>query len=319
MLASDFCWRSMRRWLCAIGLVTVLAHPSTCPALEICAGVDESLWFAGQEGKIGKIATHGQVSYFPISPPATPSAIACAPDGGIWVIAENRLLMLDPSDGATKEFHVATARPDLEDIANGPDSAVWFTERSGRIGRATASGKISEHTPPWKSSPSGITAGPDGNIWFTDNALHGLGVYVLSGRIGEKSVAAGDWSNARLESDADYGEIVTGPDRKLWFTGSDGVGVVDVLSQHSHKIALPEPFGPRQLAVGPDRAIWVTAPEQWQIARIELGGRVHVLTISFAPSGISAGPDRTLWITTPRSIAKMVPELGNPQISQFPY
>jgi streptogramin lyase len=48
---------------------------------------------------------------------------------------------------------------------------LWFSDRSGAIGRITPGGVITEFTSglnPGSSDPS-IVAGPDGNLWFSDN------------------------------------------------------------------------------------------------------------------------------------------------------
>jgi hypothetical protein len=61
-------------------------------------------------------------------------------------------------------------------ITTGPDGALWFTERAGKIGRITTAGVITEFpVPTASSSPNGITAGPDGGLWFTETAGNNIG------------------------------------------------------------------------------------------------------------------------------------------------
>src|SRR6185437_1620451 len=60
------------------------------------------------------------------------------------------------------------AGSDPTTIVTGPDGNLWFGDQlSGKIGRITTSGAITEYSLPSKGSPVGITVGPDGNLWFT--------------------------------------------------------------------------------------------------------------------------------------------------------
>ncbi len=83
--------------------------------------------------------------------------------------------------GMISEFPIPTPDTQLGDITAGPDDAVWFTEIipnaqnssvtiTGKIGRITPAGHISEFSLSSNSYARGITAGPDGNLWFTEAA-----------------------------------------------------------------------------------------------------------------------------------------------------
>ena len=52
-------------------------------------------------------------------------------------------------------------------IAAGPDGALWFTEVD-RIGRISTGGVVTEFAIGAVSIPEGIVAGPDGALWFTE-------------------------------------------------------------------------------------------------------------------------------------------------------
>jgi putative cell wall-binding protein len=61
-----------------------------------------------------------------------------------------------------------------ENIATGPDGALWFTNHLGNsIGRITTAGVITSYTAPTVTYPEGITAGPDGALWFTTSTAIG--------------------------------------------------------------------------------------------------------------------------------------------------
>src|SRR5258708_24564778 len=83
--------------------------------------------------------------------------------------------------GTISEFPLPTPNNQLGDITAGPDGAVWFTEIipnaqngsvtiTGKIGRITPAGHISEFPLSSNSYARGITAGPYGNLWFTEPA-----------------------------------------------------------------------------------------------------------------------------------------------------
>ena len=63
-----------------------------------------------------------------------------------------------------------------QQIAVGPDGALWFTnEGTKSIGRITTAGVLSNFTDPSISYPRGITTGPDGNLWFVNKVTIRLG------------------------------------------------------------------------------------------------------------------------------------------------
>src|SRR5258708_13855861 len=112
--------------------------------------------------------------------------------------------------GTISECPIPTPNNQLGDITAGPDGAVWFTEIipnaqngnvtiTGKIGRITPAGHISEFPLSSNSYARGITAGPDGNLWFTE-----------PGKIG-RITPAGQISEFSLPSDTFANDITTGP------------------------------------------------------------------------------------------------------------
>jgi virginiamycin B lyase len=97
-------------------------------------------------------------------------------------------------------------------LVSGPDGNVWYTENaSGKIGRITTSGQITEFPLPTPNSgPFGITGGPDGNLWFTEQA-NMLGRITTAGQITEFPLPT---------ANSNPGEITKGSDGNLWFTES---------------------------------------------------------------------------------------------------
>ena len=120
--------------------------------------------------------------------------------------------------GMISEFPLPTPNNQLGDITAGPDGAVWFTEVipnaqnssvtiTGKIGRITPAGQISEFPLSSNSYARGITAGPDGNLWFTEPGK--IGRITPAGHISEFPLPASESTSAF---------ITTGPDGALWFT-----------------------------------------------------------------------------------------------------
>jgi streptogramin lyase len=84
------------------------------------------------------------------------------------------------TSGAITEFPVPTASSNPVGIAAGPDGALWFAENGsfhiqrgtvpGKIGRITTAGVVTEYPLPPQAGPVagpiGIAAGPDGALWF---------------------------------------------------------------------------------------------------------------------------------------------------------
>jgi streptogramin lyase len=85
--------------------------------------------------------------------------------------------------GVLKEFStgiVSGAIPKY--IAAGPDGNMWFTERqSGKLGRITPAGTITEFSVDSASAPNGIATGPDGNLWFAEQLTSVIGKSTTSG------------------------------------------------------------------------------------------------------------------------------------------
>jgi virginiamycin B lyase len=101
-------------------------------------------------------------------------------------------------------------------IAAGPEGNLWFTETSlsGRVGRITPTGVITEFSLPSIgdfATPISIAAGPDGNLWYTRLDLDFA--FSRIGRITAAGVATEFPLGSLLPED-----IVAGPDGNLWIT-----------------------------------------------------------------------------------------------------
>ena len=72
---------------------------------------------------------------------------------------------------------------DPDEIAPGPDGALWFTNAGNNsIGRITTAGVGTNYTGIGISDPVGIVAGPDGALWFT-NQNNSIGRITTKGTV----------------------------------------------------------------------------------------------------------------------------------------
>ena len=199
------------------------------------------------------------------------------------------------SVGQVTEFSIPTAHSDPNQIAEGPDGNLWFTESSGsQIGRITPTGQLTEFSVPTADGqPEGIAAGPDGSLWFTDD---GIGRITPAGQITEYPIPTADGS---------AGAIVVGPDDNLWFTDFAGIGRITLAGQIT-QYTLPSPDFVVGITAEPDGDVWFTDAGTNAIGRITTGsgftrpGQVTEYPIPAPGSGpnkITAGPDGNLWFT----------------------
>jgi streptogramin lyase len=88
-----------------------------------------------------------------------------------------------------------------DEIAAGPDGALWFTNfANNSIGRITTGGAVTIYTGTGISYPTGIAAGPDGALWFTNHTNNSIGRITTGGAVtnytgtginGPEGIAAG--------------------------------------------------------------------------------------------------------------------------------
>jgi len=127
----------------------IQAYPQTTQfeAYGLTEGADGNIWFTSRESnQIGRLTPDGQVTMF----------------GGLSLPTAPQYIL---ETGGT------TGWP--QEIVEGPDGAVWFTEyATGKVGRMSPDGQLTEVDLGSLSSPMGIASGPDGNVWVT--AVGGL-------------------------------------------------------------------------------------------------------------------------------------------------
>ncbi|MFN2541564.1 MAG: hypothetical protein ABR514_05255, partial [Chthoniobacterales bacterium] len=151
------------------GVITEFVTPTFSFPFDLTVGPDGNVWFSeGATGQIGVITPEGQIREFKFSDFGVSSGITTGPDGNIWFtdVTDNSIWRFDPATRVFSSFPIPTPNAFSSDITAGADGNLWFTEGTGKIGRITPDGVITEFGSDLGSLYS-IAAGPDGNLWFT--------------------------------------------------------------------------------------------------------------------------------------------------------
>jgi virginiamycin B lyase len=247
---------------------------------DITSGPDGALWFTFpnsappmNSGKIGRITTGGDATFYRVPWTGDPESITPGPDGSLWftdhvAAAVGRIT----TDGLFTKFRIpgpTGAYP--YEIAAGPDGALWFTDFNGRrIGRLTTEGIVSFYAlRPGAGLPDAITAGPDGNLWFTLDATGRIGRITTSGTITEFRIDHPKGHYVFLSG------IAAGADGALWFTYQDytsGVSRVGRITTSGEASTFPTPTSnssPHGITAGRAGAMWFTEAAAGNIGRID--------------------------------------------------
>ena len=306
---------------CGLGIslteIPVQVGSAPVQPLSITAGPDGNLWITEVYiNAIGRLTPDGSLTSFPLpSSLRKAQGIGSGPDGNVWFAEagdQNGAIARITPDGTITEFPL----PDSPSQTNrwpyavlaGPDGNIWFTDPTGNsMGRMSVDGVVLadtflSKTSDWRDTPNTITVGADGNIWFGE-----------VNRVG-RMTPAGDlklYSLERYDNGGGTGNIISGPDGNLWWTGPglDRLRRISLASANDsqlkitdfvppgYSVSTPAIIGP--MVVGPDGNIWYVNGSNVGCATTE--GRFHEIAI---PSGrsafaISAGPDGALWFTEP--------------------
>ena len=130
--------------------------------------------------------------------------------------------------GAITEFSSGlNAGANPAQVQAGSDGNLWFSDRSGAVGRITTAGVISEFSAGLNAGASdqSMAMGSDGNMWFSDN-----GTTRAIGMIDPATQAISEFSSGLNVGSLPLG-IAAGPDGNVWFTDNGttkAVGVIDL-------------------------------------------------------------------------------------------
>ncbi len=155
----------------------VLLAPGTGTPLALAAGSDGTAWVStftgyfeharalahlGPSGSIERVARWDAASDI--------DALAIGPADTLWLADYGAGALDELVSGRTLRRFADPARyGGLNDVALGPDRAMWFTDQAGVIGRVSATGRIRELALAVPgAAPDGIAAGPGNTIWVAE-------------------------------------------------------------------------------------------------------------------------------------------------------
>ena len=194
---------------------------------------------------------------------------------------------LQQNNGATFVTYPTQCVPDLAQLANGPEGAMWFaraggcliTENhhhqayAGSIGYVTpATGAVTEFIMGKNSAPYSI-AQSGGSMWIFDSATYGgyySGYYHVMYRFGDSGPTGG----LTMKQDMSANAMAAGPDGNLWYVGGNGRGgaygtVSPQYVQRVHQFKGSVGVSPVGLAEGPDANMWFTDQRGGRLYRVE--------------------------------------------------
>lgn len=221
------------------------------------------------------------------------------------------------------EYPIPTANSQPYGITAGPgDSAIWFTENSGKVAKlfpntctttGTLSCRILEGTLPQPIGPSGIAAGQDGNIWVGGNFASATDhMYVVQPAGSCASAANPDLSTCPITAQPDpvnspqVGDVRAGSDSLIHVAMSTSS---DIFVAAFYPVSLPaaeysgESFvsSPTGLtAFGLSSNQWFTAPGTDQIGVELCWEGCQLSTYAYGgdglPQGIVNAPNGNLYV-----------------------
>lgn len=192
----------------------------------IVAGPKGEMWFASPTA-IYAITTTGTITQYPVPDQLTPQALTAGSNGDIWFAAtkagvkRNGYIVRLTATGTFVLHQIPLAGASPGSLTLGPDHAFWFTE-TGRIGRITTAGKITQFRLPNNPTGSAATFGQiistGGDLWFASPNTDQIVRLTTKGtfyRFGIPTPSTGPTA------------LATGPGtNNIWFTepGSDRIG-----------------------------------------------------------------------------------------------
>ena len=163
------------------GQFTFFSNGTTGLGTAITTGSDGNLWYTVSEGSlsfVGRMTPTGQVTLFSRPGVAISDGIVTGPDGALWVTGSsltsqhcgvvplNRalcgvIIRITPSGSMTIFTDPKHTMTSLDQIAVGPDGALWFAEGfpTRWLGRMTTSGQVTAYSPAGLSLQNGVAAG----------------------------------------------------------------------------------------------------------------------------------------------------------------
>ncbi|HEY1919840.1 MAG TPA: hypothetical protein VGH27_30070 [Streptosporangiaceae bacterium] len=321
---------------------------------DLAAGPGDTVWFVenaevpvsvgappspDSTATLVELTASGQVSGYKLPVPDA-SAIAPAPDGGLWIAgittADATELLARSRTGAVTAY----TGGGLPDGSNGPacgltvggDGRVWvsvsslFRPPSNSLYAMNSTGETTSYTVGTGSLAScSLATGPDGNVWFIDASSGNLiGKITPDGTVtdytGSGIDVEGDdtWSN-----NPNQRALTAGPDGALWFINNAGIGRITTVGAVT-TMSLPAEYRwstatPTSITTGSDGALWFTSV-YGPIGRLTTGGTLTAYLGSGINSttSVAAGPGRSVWFSTDDGLIGQATPTGKTSLFALP-
>ncbi len=210
------------------------------------ASPDTTVWFQGEDG-VGHARANGNVVWVGV---AGPTELVAAPDGSIWM-SDDTHSQLDRLDdaGVDRRISVRLASPHdvLDQLAAGPDGALWFTEAGPvpAVGRTSPGGPTRLWRLPKGTSVDDLAVSSD-DAWFTEPDTSAIGRVSASGRVRLFPAPNG------LHPE----QIVAGADGAAWYVADSCIGRI---SADGTRTAWPVDDARKLdgIAAEPDGSFWI--------------------------------------------------------------
>ena len=300
-------------------------HWKSFDAGKITRGNDGAVWFAGNNGMIGRLSLTGSLKNFTVEPlngqngEGSLWSIYWGVDNNVWYGTFSGILgKLNPTTGAVTRFQLP--EHPIFDITRGPDGNMWATAGVS-VYRISTAGAFTAFSLGGRDTGSMLRPGPDGNMWVMETFGRRIFHMNTAGQIldifslTEPHVASCGLTCAG---------ITAGPDGNMWFTQNEQFPQIGRITMSGQITYFPiQGQGAMDIAWVHDGGIWFSDSAGRRIARISPA--TGVITY-FEPVGqdqfsvlraISSASDGNLYFTGVRTdpVAGYLPVVGKIPLS----
>jgi virginiamycin B lyase len=273
---------------------------------QIVNGPDKTMWFVNRSSiaTVTRMTTSGAMTF--VSGITSPTSIAYAPGGPIWVGGVYSVYKIDPATLSVTKY---TQTGGVTAVAVGPDGNLWYTTGNATIGRLRFPGgvpTVDTWTGTDVNQPMGITVAA-GALWFANRGNSTIGRISTAGALSSYPEAAGALPYLNPAA------ITTGPDGAVWFSAGSTVSRMDtathaVTSRPTSVAGRPTCTTPSTIASGAGSSIWYGCSGR-VLGHVPMTSGNPVTQIGLdTPQSLVVGPDGNTWyVNGAGSIGKVTP------------
>lgn len=202
-----------------------LPRPNDQPT-AIAMGTDRALWYAADDGTVGKMTSSGVATEYHLPALHAPAAIVASPNGDVWVCGKagvpgsgrsRAFAARVTSSGKIAEYDLGTTGTQAVAVAVGGDGNAWVSVAArppdaGRIVRVTPDGAATSFAA--GGDPRAIAASGADRLDFALANSASFGEITTSGQVSTLPLPGGPSARANA--------IAVAPNGDEWFAGSLG-------------------------------------------------------------------------------------------------